>query len=63
MVHSFEEAKQIGIDRAKESLKEQLDGKKILNKEVNVVQEAEYIEVEVTYEVEENIGIKEKIIF
>lgn len=63
VVHSFEEAKQIGIDRAKESLKEQLEGKEILNKEVKVVQEAEYIEVEVTYEVKENIGIKEKIIF
>ena len=63
VVHSFEEAKQIGIDRAKESLQEELDGKEILDKQVKVTSELEYIEVEVTYEVKENIGIKEKIIF
>lgn len=63
VVHSFEEAKQIGIDRAKESLQEELDGKEILDKQVKVISEPEYIEVEVTYEVKENIGIKEKIIF
>ena len=63
VVHSFEEAKQIGIDRAKESLQEELDGKEILDKQVKVTSEPEYIEVEVTYEVKENIGIKEKIIF
>ena len=63
VVHSFEEAKQIGIDRARESLQEELDGKEILDKQVKVTSELEYIEVEVTYEVKENIGIKEKIIF
>lgn len=63
VVHSFEEAKQIGIDRAKESLQEELAGKEILDKQVKVTSELEYIEVEVTYEVKENIGIKEKIIF
>lgn len=63
VVHSFEEAKQIGIDRAKESLQEELDGKEILDKQVKVISEPEYIEVQVTYEVKENIGIKEKIIF
>ena len=63
IIHSFEEAKQIGIDKAKESLQEELDGKEILDKQVNVTSEPDYIEVEVTYEVKENIGIKEKIIF
>ena len=63
IIHSIEKAKQIGIDRAADELKEQIEGKDILNKQVNVKQEADYIEVEVTYEVEENIGIEEKIVF
>ena len=63
VVHSIEEAKQIGIDRAKESLQDKIDGKKILDKQVKVRAETDYIEVEVTYEVKENIGIKEKIVF
>ena len=63
VVHSIEEAKQIGIDRAKESLQEKIDGKETLDKQVKVRTEKDYIEVEVTYEVKENIGIKEKIVF
>ena len=63
VVYSIEEAKQIGIDRAKESLQDKIDGKKILDKQVKVRAETDYIEVEVTYEVKENIGIKEKIVF
>ena len=63
VVHSIEEAKQIGIDRAKESLQEKIDGKEILDKQVKVRTETDYIEVEITYEVKENIGIKEKIVF
>ena len=63
LIHSIEEAKQIGIDRAKESLQEEIDGKEILDKQVKVRTETDYIEVEVTYEVKENIGIKEKIVF
>ena len=51
VVHSIEEAKQIGIDRAKESLQEKIDGKEILDKQVKVRTEKDYIEVEVTYEV------------
>ena len=45
------------------SLLESLEGKEILDTQVKVKQEADYIEVEVTYEVEENIGVKEKIVF
>ena len=63
VIHSVEEAKQIGIDRAAEELKEELEGKKISDKQVKVKNETDYIEVEVTYEVEENIGIEEKIVF
>ncbi len=63
VVHSMEEAKQMGIDKAAETLKDEIENKKILDKQVNVKAEADYIEVEVTYEVEENIGIEEKIVF
>ena len=60
VVHSIEEAKQIGIDKAAETLKEKIENKKILDKQVQVKSEVDYIEVQVTYEVEENIGIEEK---
>lgn len=63
VVHSIEEAKQIGIDNAAKELQENLKDKQITNKEVKVKSEANYIEVEVIYEVEENIGIEEKIVF
>ncbi len=63
VVHSIEEAKQMGIDKAAETLKEEIENKKILDKQVQVKSEAEYIEVQVTYEVEENIGIEEKIVY
>ena len=63
VIHSIEEAKQIGEDRAAEELKDEIEGKEILDKQVKVKSEADYIEVEVTYEVEENIGIEEKIVF
>ena len=63
VVHSIEEAKQMGIDKAAESLKEEIENKKILDKQVQVKAETDYIEVQVTYEVEENIGIEEKIVF
>ena len=63
VIHSIEEAKQIGEDRAAEELKDEIEGREILDKQVKVKSEADYIEVEVTYEVEENIGIEEKIVF
>ena len=63
MVHSFEEAKQMGIEKAAETLKENLEDKKVLDKQIKIEAEAEYIEVQVTYEVEESIGMEEKIIF
>ena len=63
IIHSQEEAKQIGVERAAEDLKEEIEGKEILDTQINVRTELDYIEVEVTYEVEENIGIEEKIVF
>ena len=61
VVHSYEEAKQIGIDKAAEDLKDELQDKEILDRQVNVKSEADYIEVEVIYEVEENIGIEQEM--
>ena len=63
IIHSIEEAKQIGIDRAAEQLQENLKDKKITNKEVKVKSEPNSVEVEVIYEVEEKIRIEEKIVF
>lgn len=50
--------------KIEEELKEQIKNKEnIVNKQVNVYGNQGYIEVEVIYEVLENIGFKEKIIF
>ena len=63
-IHSIEEAKQIGIERAKKELDRQIEDKeKILHTQINSREDVEYVEVEVTYEVQEEIGTKEKIIF
>ena len=61
VIHSLEEAKQIGIDRATEALKENIENKEITDKQINVKTERDFIEVEVTYEVKENIGVQEKL--
>ena len=63
IIHSIEEAKQIGTENAIKKLEEEVKEKVILGKQVKVKQEADYILVEVTLEVEENIGIEEKIVF
>ena len=62
--YSLEEAKQIATERAKKKLEETLgDEKNIANQTVNFYESEEAVEVEVTYEVLENIGTKEKIVF
>lgn len=64
VTYTIEEAKNIGIQRAEEELNKQIeDEKKVLDKRINVYENAEYVEVEVTYEVQEEIGTKEKIVF
>lgn len=63
IVHSIEEAKKQGVSQATEKLKDKIEGKEILNREVKVSLDADYMEIEVIYEVKENIGIKEKIVF
>lgn len=62
--HSIEEAKQIAIEQAKKVLDEQIEKKEnILDKKVQETHNEEYVEVEVIYEVLENIATKEKIVF
>lgn len=57
------EAKEIGITNLKGKLEEQIENKNnISNIYVNTNETDEYIEVEVIYEVLENIGTKEKIL-
>lgn len=64
IIHTVNEAKEIGKQRAETVLDEQIENHdKILDEQVTTYEEAEYVEVEVTYEVQENIGTKEKIVF
>lgn len=64
IVYTLEEAKNVGVERAEEELKNEIENMgDVLDKHVNVYENPEYIEVEVTYEVQENIGTKEKIVF
>jgi len=63
---TYTEQELIGIatKELEEQLLQKIENKEnILNKQVNVYKNEDYIEVEVIYEVLENIGIKEKIIF
>ena len=61
--YSIDEAKQIGIENAKKKLDEQIkDKENIINMYINSNQSEEFIEVEVIYELQEEIGTKEKIV-
>lgn len=56
------EAKEIGIKKLKEKLEQEIQDKNnISNIYINAEETEEYVEVEVIYEVLENIGTKEKI--
>ncbi len=62
--YTLEEAKNIGIQQAEDELDNEIDNKdKIVNKIVNTYEHENEIEVNVTYEVLENIGTNEKIVF
>lgn len=62
--YTEEELSEIATKQLQEDLEKEIENKeKILNKQVNIYPNEGYIEVEVIYEVLENIGIKEKIIF
>lgn len=64
IIHSKEEAKDLAIQKAKEILDSQIENKEnVLNERINTYEDLEYVEVEVIYEVKENIETKEKIVF
>lgn len=61
---SKEEAKNLAIQNAEEKLDNEVNStENIQNKNINVNENEEYVEVEVIYEVLENIGTEEKIVF
>lgn len=62
--YTQEEAKNIAIERAEKKLAEQItNSNDIQDKKINVTTTNDYVEVEVIYEVLENIGTEEKIVF
>lgn len=62
--YTKEQAKQKAIEEAKKKLDEQVKNKEnILNTYINYQETEEYIETQVIYEVLEEIGTKEKIVF
>lgn len=64
ITHTLEEAKTIGIERAKDKLNAQVENtNSITDEQINVYENAQFVDVEVIYEVKENIGTKEKIVF
>lgn len=61
-IYTKEEAKEIGVNKLSEKLNSQIENTEdIVNKYINTNESEEYIEVEVIYEVLENIGTEEKI--
>ena len=63
-VINLEEAKSLGIQELEQELNEEIENKeKIINKNTNIYEEQDGVEVYVTYEVLENIGTNEKIVF
>ena len=62
--YTVEEAKNIGIKELEEELEKEIENKdNIVNKNINTYEQADGVEVYVTYEVLENIGTNEKIVF
>lgn len=62
--YNLEEAKSIGIEELQKQLDEEIENKeKIVNKNINTYEKEDGVEIFVTYEVLENIGTNEKIIF
>ncbi len=62
--YTLEEAKTIGIEQASKVLEEQIENKEaILGKQVTQKQVGDALEVEVIYEVLEDIATKEKLVF
>lgn len=64
ITYTEEELKAIGIQKLQEELENEIQNKEnIINKQVNIYGNQEYIEVEVIYEVLEDIGTESEILF
>ena len=62
--YTIDEAKNLGIEELQEELDNEIqDKEKIVNKIINTYEKEDGIEIYVTYEVLENIGTNEKIVF
>ena len=62
--YTMEEAKNIGIEELQRELEQEIENKEaIVNKNINTYEKEGSIDVYVTYEVLENIGTNEKIVF
>ena len=63
-IYSLEEAKKIGIEKLEQEFeKDEISLDKITNKQVNTKESESEIEIELIYEVIEEIGSEEKIVF
>ena len=63
-IYTEEELTQITQEKIEKELEEEIvQTENIINKQTNIYPNEDYIEVEVIYEVLENIGSKDKIIF
>lgn len=61
VTYSKEEAKSILINKLKEELEQELgENKNIVNEQINENYDDNNVEIEIIYEVLENIGVKEK---
>ena len=64
ITYGIEDAKQIGIEKLSKELEEEIgDTNQVLQKFDKSYAYNDYIEIELVYEVQENIGTKEKIVF
>lgn len=62
--YQMEEAKELGIQQLQKELEEEIENKdSIVGKNINTYEKEDSIDVYVTYEVLENIGTNEKIVF
>lgn len=62
--YGIEELKAQGIAKLTEALDSEVEEKEnILDRKIQINEQEDYIEIELTYEVLEQIGTKEKIVF
>lgn len=60
----MEEAKTVGIKELQEELDKEIENEEnIVNKNINTYEQEDGVDIYVTYEVLENIGTNEKIVF